>query len=163
MAGDVFIMSAKAPGKQANSEGSLELLVQSFNLDEDDRAVKGGHIQSFNRGSVMNMTKDVEVISSDRRWIDKYEDFNFRTGITRCDFYGGEEIARDISMPINALFMDAAGHLSVRNQLDDASTVQTHRDTFEEDKDARGFGGGRGGREFGGPSGYPGGGEDFGF
>lgn len=150
MAGDVFIAGANPPGRGAGAEGTLDLLVQSFKLDEDQRAVKGGVIQTFRRGSVMNLVEDIEVLSADRRWIVESEDFEFRTGITLCDFTGGEELARDMQAPARALLMDASGRLFVREQLDDAQAVEQHRQVFEAEADEQNRFGPPGGRGRGG-------------
>ena len=153
MAGDAFVVSSKVAGRGPYDEGSLDMLVQSFRVDESDRAQKSGLIKTFRRGSVMNMTEDTEVLSADRRWIDKVEDFEFRTGITICDFTGGTELTRDIDEPVRVLMMDASGRLFVRHQLDDSESVDRHRAIFEaSEKDNRGnFGGDfgeRGGYDF---------------
>lgn len=165
MAGDVFVASAKpASTGKANSEGSVELLVQSFSLDEDRRAIKAELKEEFVLGSVMNMTEDVEVVTGDRRYIKELDSFEFRTGITLCDFRGGEDLPGDYEAPVSVLLMDPTGKLFVRNQLDDAEKIATHKATFEETTDARGggFGGGYGGEGgygggYGGEGGYGGG------
>lgn len=149
MAGDVFVSKAKLPNaRQLNAEGSVELLVQSFSLDEERRAIKAAEFGSFNRGAVMNMTDDVEVVTGDRRGIKKLSKFEFRTGITLVDFRGGEELPGDLTAPVSVLLMDTTGKLFVRDELDDAEAIEAHNAIFDESAagGARGgYGGGRGG------------------
>lgn len=151
MAGDVFIVDAKVPSKdQTNAEPTVELLVQSYDLDEEQRAIKAGTIQSFPAGSVMNMTEDVEVLSADQRWLVEVDSFRFSTGITLCDVIGGEVLTRDEVEPIKVLFMDPSGQLFVRNQLEDMPVIEQHRQIYEESDENRG---GRGGDGFFGGAG----------
>ncbi|MEN0109992.1 MAG: hypothetical protein AAF805_04650, partial [Planctomycetota bacterium] len=157
MAGDVFVSKAKLPSaRQLNAEGSVELLVQSFSLDEERRAIKAAKEESFSRGAVMNMTEDVEVVTGDRRGIKKLSKFEFRTGLTLVDFRGGEELPGDLTAPVAVLLMDSTGKLFVRDELDDAEAIERHKAIF----DPKAAGGGRGGGFPGGGRG--GGGFDFG-
>ncbi|TWT96062.1 hypothetical protein Pla108_31440 [Botrimarina colliarenosi] len=152
MAGDAFIAGAKLPsGRSAYAEGSVDLLVQSYSIDEDRRAIKAGIEDSFPIGAVLNLVEDAEVISPDGRYLVEMDSFKFRTGLTLCDFSGGEELPGKMKAPAKALFMDASGRLLVHDELDDRATVKGFRDTFDESAaGAGGFGGGFGGGEFGG-------------
>lgn len=134
MAGDVFVDAVKPPSaKVAGAEGSIDLLVQSFALDEEQRAIRVALEQSFRRGAVMNMTKDAEFVDPTGQWIDEIDSFQFRTGITLVDYDGGQSISRDFSAPGRVLLMSAGGELFIRNELDDAEAIRTHKDLFAED------------------------------
>ncbi|MGL4514439.1 MAG: hypothetical protein ACRCT8_15225 [Lacipirellulaceae bacterium] len=169
MAGTVSIVDAKAPKKGSAAEGTLNLLVQSYAVDESGRAQQAGVKKTFRRGSVMNSTEDTEVVTADRQWIEKVKDFDLNTGITLVDFRGGDEVAQGLKRPVRALYMDAGGRLFVRNELDDAETVESYKATFEDEGTGEGGmmmpGMGRGGMppgmgRGGGPGmGAPGGGR----
>lgn len=158
MAGDVFVVSAKPAGRRAGSEGEVNLLVQSYKLDETRRAIKGATEETFRRGSVMNLTTDAEVLSSDGRWIVQHDDFQFHTGLTLVDFRGGGKLTGDLTEPVSVLLMDATGKLLTHNSLDDSEAVQRHTEAYSESDQTGGFGGGYGG-EFGGGEYGRGGGE----
>lgn len=152
LAGDAFVAGAKLPGRQANAEGEVELLVQAFSLNEDRRAMKAGVEKKFGRGSVLNFTEDVEIVTPGGRYIVEQEDFNFRTGLTVADFRGGDELPGRMQAPAEVLFMDTSGKLFVRDSMTDREAIQAHRDTFDESAtNAGGYGGGGyGGGEYGG-------------
>ena len=97
--------------------------------------------EDFRRGSVANMTKDVDVLVEQGRAIDLQKNFPFRTGITILDIDGGNTLAKDVKEPARVLLMDQAGQLFVQNEIDDADAVQLHRDIFADEKDNK-----RGGR-----------------
>jgi hypothetical protein len=140
MAGSVSIVDAKPPKKGSSAEGSVNVLIQSYALDADGRAQQAGIKESIRRGSVMNLVEDAEVITPDRQFIEKAPDFKFYTGIMLADFRGGEELARSLKRPVQALYMDAGGRLFVRHELDDAQTVEDYEATFEaEDESAGGM------------------------
>ncbi|QDT68163.1 hypothetical protein MalM25_10790 [Planctomycetes bacterium MalM25] len=160
MAGDVFVSSAKLPsGRQKNAEGTIELLVQSYSLDEDRRSIKGGVKESFRRGSVINLSEDTWVVAPDGRNLVEIDSFKFNTGLTLMDYEGGEEVAGKTKAPVNVLLMDASGRLIVHNELDDHESVRAYEKTFEEN-DGSG-GGGYGGGGYGGEYGGGGFGPDF--
>ncbi len=151
MAGDAFVAGARRI-----SEG-VDLLVQSYDLDENRRAIKAAHQDTFGRGAVMNFTEDTEVVSPDGRFLVEIDSFEFRTDLTLCDYRGGEDLAGRKKAPVRVLLMDASGRLFVRDELEDGSVVRAHEETFEEgDGKNRGggfqgdFGGGGFGGEFGG-------------
>ncbi len=149
MAGGVSVAGAKVPSsKQPNAEGSVQLLVQSYALDENRRATKAGVIKSFRRGAVVNLTEDAEIITPDRRWIEKVDSFKFHTGVTLCDFSGGGTIGGKIKAPVNVLLMDATGKLFVHNELDDSQTVTDHKLIFDSKTKGREGRGGGGEMEF---------------
>lgn len=153
MAGDVFVSNAKLPsGRQKNAEGTIELLVQSYSLDENRRAIKGSVKESFRRGSVVNLTEDTWVISPDGRNQVEIDSFKFNTGLTLIDYEGGEEIGGKMKAPVGVLLMDASGRLLIHNELDDHESVRAYERTFEENDAAGrgGFGGGGYGGEYGG-------------
>ncbi len=161
LAGDVFVADAKIPKEeQHNSEPTIDLLVNTFELDEDRRAMRAETINTFSLGSVMNFKKDIETISSDQRFLVEKDDFPFRTGITLCDVSGGEQLSRDESAPIKVLFMDSTGTLFVRDQSKDKEKINRYKSTYEEDKNGnnrgneRGFFPGGGGDDFRGGGGF---------
>lgn len=152
MAGDAFVAGAKRI-----NEG-VELLVQSYDLDANRRAMKAAHEETFGRGAVMNLVEDTEVVSPDGRYLVEIDSFVFRTDLTLCDYSGGQELAGKHKAPVKVLLMDAGGRLFVRNELDDEPVISAHKETFEEG--AAGPGGGfRGGGGFdgGGFGGFEGG------
>jgi hypothetical protein len=138
MAGSVSIVDAKPPKKGSTAEGLVNVLVQSYALDAEGRAQQAGIKKPVRRGGVMNMVEDAEVITPDRQFIEKVPDFQFQTGITLADFRGGEEVARGLKRPVQALYMDAGGRLFVRHELDDAQTVEDYEATFEAEEGAEG-------------------------
>ncbi|QDV77582.1 hypothetical protein [Botrimarina mediterranea] len=153
MAGDALVEGAKLPsGKSLPSEGTVDLLVQSYALDDDRRAIKAGVEESFRIGSVLNLVENTEVVSADGQNLVEMKSFKFRTGLTLCDFQGGEELPGKKTAPVKALFMDAAGRLFVHDQLDDRTAVQNYKNLFDENAANAGGGfmprggGGRGGR-----------------
>ncbi|CAN0343469.1 unnamed protein product [Ectocarpus sp. 4 AP-2014] len=147
LAGDAFVSKAKLTGRQQN----VTLLVQSYSLNEERRAIKAAVEKEFIRGSVLNFTEDVEIVKPDGRFIVEEDDFQFRTGLTIADFRGGDELPGRMEAPAKVLMMDASGKLFVRDQTTDRETIEQHRATFDESAAGgfRGGGGGYGG-EFGG-------------
>jgi hypothetical protein len=99
-------------------------------LGEDGKAIQAAIEAEFQRGSVMNLVKDAETIAGP--YIDKVEDFNFKTGTTLLDMEGGEQLAGDLNAPASVLVMDAGGRLSVREELTDIADVEQHRAIFAE-------------------------------
>ena len=154
MAGDALVVGVKPPsGKALPSEGTVDLLVQSYAIDEDRRAIKAGVEKNVRIGSVLNLVENTEVVSPDGQNLVEMKQFKFRTGLTLCDFQGGEELPGKQKAPAKALFMDAAGRLFVHDQLEDAASVQNYKNLFDENAAnagggfmPRGGGGERGGR-----------------
>jgi hypothetical protein len=154
MAGDALVEGVKPPaGKALPSEGTVDLLVQAYTIDEDRRAIKAGIEKAFRIGSVLNLVENTEVVSPDGQNLVEMKSFKFRTGLTLVDFQGGEELPGKQKAPAKALFMDAAGRLFVHDQLEDAAAVQNYKNLFDENAAnagggfmPRGGGGGRGGR-----------------
>jgi hypothetical protein len=129
MAGELRVAkTTPATERQFNSEPSVRMLVKSFDLDEDGKPVQAAIEEEFRRGSVMNLTKDAETIMGP--FIDKVDDFKFRTGATLLDIEGGEQLPGELSAPSKALVMDAGGRLSVRDELADLGDVEQHRAIF---------------------------------
>lgn len=135
LAGDVFVADASIPkADKSNSEPTINLLVNTFDLDEDRRAMRAETIDKFYLGSVMNFKKDIETLSSDQQWLIERDSFPFRTGITLCDVSGGDQISRDEKAPVKVLFMDSTGMLFVRNQAEDKDKVERYKAIYEEDR-----------------------------
>ncbi|TWT37904.1 hypothetical protein KOR34_28700 [Posidoniimonas corsicana] len=154
-AGEVYVASVKpAPTRTANGEPSVELLVKSYDIDENNRARQAEHIMPFNRGAVLNRTvDDIEILENGGRTLLTIDSFDFKTNMTLLDIEGGEKIGRDAAAPGRVLLMDASGRLFVQDEFSSKSEVDMHKLIFAEEE--RGPGGGefRGGR---------GGGMDFG-
>jgi hypothetical protein len=158
MAGDALVEGVKPPaGKALPSEGTVDLLVQAYTIDEDRRAIKAGIEKPFRIGSVLNLVENTEVVSPDGQNLVEMKSFKFRTGLTLVDFQGGEELPGKQKAPAKALFMDAAGRLFVHDQLEDAAAVQNYKNLFDEN--AANAGGGFMPRGGGGERGRGGGGE----
>jgi hypothetical protein len=141
LAGSVHVAAAKPASDRFNDEPSATLLVESFGSDDKGKSTQAAKEEDFKRGSVANMTKDVEVLGSkgSQPYIDLSPKFQFRTGITILDIDGGETLAKDVKKPARTLLMDQAGQLFVQNEIDDAGAVQLHRDIFSDpDKTPRG-------------------------
>jgi hypothetical protein len=131
MAGEVRVaQTTPAADRQFNSEPTAKLLVKSFDVDEAGKAIQAAIEEEFRRGSVMNLVKDAETVVG--QYIDKIDDFKFRTGATLLDIQGGEQVIGDINAPAKVLVMDAGGRLAVREELTDIAEVEQHRAIFAE-------------------------------
>jgi hypothetical protein len=133
LAGSVRLVQVKpqAEGK-INEEPAAKLLVESFDIDENNNAIQAAkEADNFRRGYVANMTeRSQEYIGPDRRWIDVIESFKFHTGITLLDMAGGEPLGRE-AMPSRVLLMGPAGEMYVRNEIDDKPAVDYHKALFD--------------------------------
>jgi hypothetical protein len=163
LAGGVKLAEAKLPAADnVNDEPAVTLLVESFNLDENQNAIHAAEELEMRRGYVANKTtRNQKYVGPDGRWIDEVESFTFRTGITVLDMDGGEQLpGKDNTAPARVLLMGPAGEMYVRNEVEDKPDVDIHRSIMEADKKrARGenaYPGGGYGRE--GGYGSPGGG-----
>lgn len=142
LSGDVLVAGVKAPSDAlANDEPRLTLLVSSFGVGNENQAIQAAKEEDgFRRGSVANMSEDVEVLVEYGLFIDEQKDFNFRTGITVVDIRGGEKLSKDLFTPAQALLMDPTGQLYVRSEVKDFDEVNHHRLLFAKpEKGARGY------------------------
>lgn len=132
LAGDVRVAGAKAANESLyNDEPRLDLMVTSFGMGEENQSVQAAkEEQGLRRGSVANMTEDVEVLVEAGDYIDEIKSFEFRTGITVVDIRGGEKLTRELLTPARALLMDPTGHLYVRREEKDFDEVNHHRLLF---------------------------------
>jgi hypothetical protein len=155
LAGSVRLVAVKTPsGKSFNDEPMATLLVESFDLDEENNAIHAANEKDLRLGYVANMVEDTEYITPDGKSIDKKSSFKFFTGITLVDVSGGEKLTRDMQAPARALLLGPAGDLYIQTEMDDAETVRIHKAMFAKpDKKRsregdmyRGGEGGRGGR-----------------
>lgn len=155
-AGDVLVATVK-PGstRTANAEPSVDLLVKSYDVDENNRARQAEKIMDFRRGSVLNKkVNDLWIFGPTGRELIKVDSFVFKTDVTLLDIDGGEKIPGDQAMPGRVLLMDASGNLSIANELSALEEVDIHKEIFLEEDEGdrfqggRGFEGGRGGGEF---------------
>lgn len=146
----VYLASAEtANASNFDDEAEANILVKVFNSELPAEIAR---LESFLRGSVINVEDKASVIWADRpdqQDLDKWnEDFVFRTGVTVIDFLGGEKLSRDLTVPARAVFMDPAGRLFLQDELDDSEPVTEFKDALEGGQDNRPFGGGfEGGRE----------------
>jgi hypothetical protein len=159
LSGSVRLASAKPlTGNLFNEEPLATLLVEAFATDEEGNAIFAAKEKPLLRGFVANMVEDTKYLVSDGRSIDELEKFKFVTGMTVVDIRGGEKLplTNDIQTPSRVLLMDPSGELVIRSELDDAKSVQLHRDIFadpkrrtgEMEEDRMRGRGGRGGFEF---------------
>jgi hypothetical protein len=158
-AGRVFVAEAKPSSANVGSEPEARLLVKTLDKAQLAEAALGSW---FTRGAVINqMATKAQIIWSQAINPGEEEqsespDFNFVTGLTLLDFRGGEELNknRDLKAPASVLFMDSAGKLILKNELDDVQTVREYDYMIKSKKEGerrqkeQAEGGGRGG--FGG-------------
>ncbi len=152
-AGEVLVASVSpAPTRSANGEPSAELLVKSFDVDENNRGMQAEKIMTFHRGSVLNRTeKDLWILIDQGRNQKRLDEFSFKTNLTLLDIEGGEKISssRDMNMPGRVLLMDSTGRMMVRDELAGVEEVEYHNQVFAEgDESNRGMPAGRGGMDF---------------
>jgi hypothetical protein len=164
IAGSVKLAASKpSAAGRVGDEPTVNLLVESFDVDASGNAIQAGTQRDFRRGYVANMiTKDQEYLGPGGQWIDELESFKFFTGMTVLDMEGGETLGKDTTAPARVLLMDPAGELHIRSEMDDKSDVDYHKLIFEKKKSRDGemerspYGGEGGGRY--GPGPYGGGG-----
>lgn len=132
LAGDVRVAGAKAANdSRYNDEPRLNLMITSFGIGEENRPIQAAkEEEDLRRGSVANMTEDVEVLVEGGNYIDEVKSFPFRTGITVVDIRGGEKLPNKLLTPAQALLMDPTGHLYVRQEEEDFDEVDHHRLLF---------------------------------
>lgn len=151
-AGTIKVAEAKTPTASALSELTVRLIVESYGVNPEKRSQV---IQAFveteaRRGSVMNFFRqEVEKLIERGQYIQKVQDFNINTGVTVLDIDGGHRYTRDLQAPAQVLFIDAAGRIYLRDELDDERDVAIHRAVFAP-PDKRGGGGGGAAPGFGG-------------
>ncbi len=130
-AGSVRLADAKAASDRVfNDEPSVDLLVESFDVDDTGRGMQASIEETFRRGSVVNLTEDAEILVNRNQDLQKVDSFKFRTGITVLDIQGGERVSRDIVRPASVLLMSPAGQLSTRRELADADEVERYREIY---------------------------------
>ena len=145
------------PAKETsfNSQPEADILIKAL---DSQYAAEIAIKESFVRGSVMNLYEKALVIWSNLYNADldpefKHPEFDFRTGATVVDMRGGEDLSsrnRDLVAPSRVVLMDAAGKLSVQEELKDEPAVKEFETIIEAgpaDAGGRGgYGGGYGGR-----------------
>ncbi len=150
----VYLANAE-PAKETsyNSQPEAEIIIKALNSEyAAEIAIK----KSFIRGSVMNLYEKAMIIWSNRYAPEKHPEFDFRTGATVIDMRGGEDLSsrnRDLVAPARVVLMDAAGKLSVQQELKDEPAVEQFDAIIEQGQNDRSRGG------LGGPGGYGGRGE----
>jgi hypothetical protein len=164
LAGDIRVKGVTPPSdRQFNAEPVAELLVQGFDVDEEGKAMQASKLGKFSLGSVMNLeNQKVEILVDNNRFLKEVDDFDFRTAVTLVDMTGGEKIGGELTAPAQALLMDAAGRMYVRDELGDATDIENYELIYE--NKGGGAGGERGMMPGGGRGGPPMGGRgEFGF
>lgn len=162
LAGTVHVAEAKLPRTDIvhNDEPTVTLWAETFDIDrKEGTALHVAKDKELHRGAVINLQEKMFYTGDGDRWRDTFDSYKLQTGVTLLDVAGADRLTKDISAPARVLLMDAAGELSIRNELDDSTTVQQLRFLFTEDKrrgrleegampgGPGGFRGGRGGRE----------------
>lgn len=150
----VYVMNASPPKSGFNAQPEAEFLIKALS---SQYAAEIALPSSFTRGAVMNVRNRARVVWSNRYEERQDPEFNFYTGATLVDVQGGERLGRrnrDLTAPGRTVIMDAAGKLTVRQELKDAPAVQEFNAVLEMPAQERG---GRGG--YGGEYGAPGGGR----
>jgi hypothetical protein len=164
--GLLFVAGAKA-ANESNfaSEPEAEILIKTL---DPEYAAQVGIAEWFKRGSVLNVVDHAKVIWASRFEPENQQDpeFTFRTGVTLLDFDGGDPLnnSRDLAAPTRALLMDAAGRLTLQDELENTKQVEEYKQIVKMAEEAKrrqaeGFGGpgGEGGRGGGGYGRGPGG------
>jgi hypothetical protein len=138
--GLAFIASAK-PATTANSEPEADVVVKS--LDNVNAAELAFH-NFFTRGSVLNATRQAQVIWSSLFQIDPEEpqespEFDFLTGLTLLDLDGGDQLSsknRALLAPARAIFMDSTGRMRMQNELTDQKEIRQFQGILKADAEA---------------------------
>jgi hypothetical protein len=95
------------------------------------RAVDAATTQDVYRGSLLNFTKQIEVLGPVSREFVTLKDYEFRTNVLVLDMRGGESIAagskdaENLVAPGEFLLMDENGNLIVQNEFEDDSSYRT--------------------------------------
>lgn len=156
----LYVMAAE-PAKESayNSQPDAELLIKALN---SSLAAEIALAESFTRGSVMNLRKAAKVVWSNQYNVDKDPEFDFTTGATLVDIQGGDKLSsknRDLLAPARVVLMDAAGKLTIKEELKDLPTVKEYKAILESPPDERGGGYGGEGNSGRGGGGRGGGGR----
>jgi len=148
--GRIFLVGAKA-ARQArfNDEPKAKVLIKALN---SEYAAEVGRVESFARGSVINLHDKAEVIWASNYQEEQEPEFDFHTGVTILDFVGGEQLSgrknKDLTAPTRAILMDPAGRLTLQSELDDYEPVAEFKQILEQGTgDRRGRQRGREGME----------------
>ena len=94
------------------------------------RAVDAATTQEVYRGSLLNFTKQIEVLGPVSREFVTLKDYEFRTNVLVLDMRGGEPLSTDSKAPKNLvapgefLLMDENGNLVVQNEFEDDSSYR---------------------------------------
>jgi hypothetical protein len=138
--GLAFIASAK-PASNAASEPEAEVVVKSLdNVNAAELAFRN----FFTRGSVLNATRQAQVLWSSLFQIDPDEpqespEFDFLTGLTLVDLDGGEQLSsknRALLAPARAIFMDSTGRMRMHNELTDLKEIRQFQMILKADAQA---------------------------
>jgi hypothetical protein len=114
-------------------EPKVNLLVDGFGKSpESNNWIRASAFKEFPRGGTINFIDDAEYITEEQTHIDRVKSFKFTTGVTVLDVRGGERLAGrgDLPVPARVLVLGPTGELSIRQETDDASHVQAHKELF---------------------------------
>jgi hypothetical protein len=137
--GSVRIATAKLPGgKQPYEEPTVQLWAERFEIDEvEDEGLHVAKDREFLRGSVVNIRDKMVYTDVNKQWRDTFDSHAIDTNITVLDIDGADRISKDKVAPARVLLMDAAGELSIRDEMDDSIAVLQLKDVFTEDRRRR--------------------------
>ena len=148
----IYLAGAEQPRDTSyNDEPEAEILIKVLNAPFRAEVAR---LEKFSRGSVLNLHDEAQVIWSASYRPDEEEgakepQFDFDSGITVVDMCGGERLSsrnREMTAPARVVLMDAAGRLTIQNELDDSEEVVVFNEVIESGgENSRGYGGGRGG------------------
>ncbi len=94
------------------------------------RAVDAAAAQEVYRGSLVNFTKQIDVLHPVYREFVTLKDYEFRTNVLVLDIRGGESLptdskdSKDLVAPGEFLLMDENGNLIVQNEFEDDSSYR---------------------------------------
>ncbi|TWU28268.1 hypothetical protein [Bythopirellula polymerisocia] len=151
----IYLVSSE-PAKDTtfNSQPEADILIKALN---SEYAAEIAIQETFGRGSVMNLYEKALVIWSNLYNAEqdptfKHPEFHFRTGATVIDMRGGEDLSsrnRDLVAPSRVVLMDAAGKLSVQEELKDEPAVKEFEFILEQGRNEQSRGGFPGGGGYG--------------
>jgi len=132
--GAVRVAEAKLP-KVHNDEPVTKVFAETFDIDpEDGSAIHVAHEKEFRRGAVVNLKEKMRYTGENDRWIDTKDEYELNTGLTLLDVEGADKTVKEMTAPTRVLLMDAAGQMSIRDELTDGPDVQYLRLVFSDDK-----------------------------
>ncbi|MCA9246737.1 MAG: hypothetical protein KDA42_06465 [Planctomycetales bacterium] len=160
--GDVFAGEIKAaPPGSFYSEAEATVLVKEFD-EQSGRTIAAK--RQMHRGSVTIFSQDIWVPDPAQQQLVFIEGQEFKSEFVLLDLFGGDRIdepggesrggrppmLNTLTKPAEMLFLDSAGNLIVRREMEDLNEIALHDELVKVDEAAPGGGGlvpGRGGEE----------------